>query len=92
MHRLDIPGTLPPTPSHRLRAAGCSMYGGRWQSGLAKALKVDRSTIVRWNNGAVELPDDINERLAKAFRVRAAEMIEDAGKMVRLAVYLEAGK
>ena len=90
--KLVIPATLPPQPIFRLVACGRALFGNRWQSSLAKAMEVDRRTIVRWVAAVVPTPDDLDERLAGACRRRAEQMKTDAGKMFALASYLEAEK
>lgn len=39
-----------------LKDAGTRLYGWGWQTALAKALKVDASTVRRWVSGAVAVP------------------------------------
>ena len=43
------------TPTE-LRAAGEALYGARWQTALARALRVDARTVRKWAAGDRAIP------------------------------------
>lgn len=42
--------------SDELRQAGRELFGERWQTVMARHLRVDPSTVRRWLAGKVEIP------------------------------------
>ncbi len=36
-------------------AAGTSLFGPKWRSRMAEALRVDRSSVTRWANGSTDV-------------------------------------
>ena len=54
-----------------LRTAGEELYGRFWQTKLAKELKVDPSTVRRWNSGAVAVPGPVAVAIRCMLRLKA---------------------
>jgi len=52
-----------------LREVGRTLFGDRWQTAMARYLRVDPSTVRRWASGVVEIPGPVEvaleERLEK---------------------------
>jgi transposase-like protein len=86
-----VPAKLPAPPSARIVAVGKALYADRWQSALAEAIGVARSTLLRWvdNNSA---PDDLDARLRAAVAARRREIKEHGVELGRLAEMLETRK
>jgi plasmid maintenance system antidote protein VapI len=57
------------TPAE-LETIGRALYGERWQSSLARALKVAPRTMRRWAAGKSRMPEAIGADLAKLVDVR----------------------
>lgn len=62
--------------SKLLRDAGEALYGPRWQSDLARDLKVSDRTMRRWLSGADDLPPGVAMDLWRICYERSA-VIED---------------
>jgi hypothetical protein len=88
--RIPIPPSVPRAPVDCMIQVGVALYGGRWQGSLAKIFNVGRPTVLQWLGGDVPPPADVDVRLADAARRQAAQYIEDADAIIRLAEILEA--
>ena len=53
-----------------LREAGEARYGARWQSELARALKVSDRTVRRWASGQIDVPDGVWPELRALLKAR----------------------
>lgn len=60
------------TPA-RFRAVAVALYGDQWHEALSSDLAVDRRTLLRWANGAREIPD-IGAELAALCHEKARTM------------------
>jgi transcriptional regulator with XRE-family HTH domain len=60
--------------SRRVRLARCRKAAGLTQETLAHLLKVQRSTVVRWESGEIEPGAWVRGRLARALKISAAEL------------------
>jgi DNA-binding transcriptional regulator YdaS (Cro superfamily) len=49
--------------SDELRQAGRKLFGDRWQTAMARRLRVDPSTVRRWVSGKVRVPNTAEEAL-----------------------------
>jgi len=62
--------------SKLLRDVGAALYGPRWQSDLARDLKVTDRTVRRWTDGSSDVPDGVYLELLSLCQERAA-MLDD---------------
>lgn len=53
-----------------LREAGEALYGPRWQSDLARDLKVSDRTVRRWDAGSNEIPAGVWTELRALLKTR----------------------
>lgn len=53
-----------------LREAGEALYGPRWQSDLARALKKADRTVRRWDAGSSEVPASVWTELRSLLKAR----------------------
>ena len=60
--------------SRRVRLARCRKAAGLTQEMLAHLLKVQRSTVVRWESGEIEPGPWVRGKLARALKISAAEL------------------
>lgn len=60
--------------SRLLKRCGEAMYGPRWQSDLARDLKVSDRTVRRWVDGSSDVPDGVYLELLGLCQERAAEL------------------
>ena len=62
-----------------LRTAGRLLYGERWKSELARALRVQYSSVVRWDRGLFSMAPDKAEILAELCwqRMLKLDMVRD---------------
>jgi hypothetical protein len=54
-----------------LRQAGEALYGARWQSDLARDLKVADRTIRRWDSGSHPMPNGLGKELRALLKARS---------------------
>lgn len=64
-----------------LTRIGEALYGPRWQSALALALSVDRSTIVRWARGDYPIPGHALGELRWLVNMRRDDLGELVGEL-----------
>lgn len=83
-----VPAKLPSSPADRIIAVGLAIYDDRWQTALAAAMGVARSTLLRWVDSN-KRPDDLDKRLRAAVVARRREIREHAAELGRLAKMLE---
>ena len=62
--------------SRLLKRCGEALYGPRWQSDLARDLKVSDRTVRRWVAGSDDVPDGIYLELLWLCNERAGELDE----------------
>ena len=60
--------------SRLLKRCGEALYGPRWQSELARDLKVADRTVRRWADGLSDVPDGVYLELLGLCNERAAEL------------------
>lgn len=60
--------------SRLLKRCGEALYGPRWQSELARDLKVADRTVRRWVDGSSDVPDGVYLELLGLCNARAAEL------------------
>lgn len=60
--------------SRLLKRCGEALYGPRWQSEVARDLKVSDRTIRRWVDGSSDVPDGVYLELLSLCTERAAEL------------------
>lgn len=65
-----------------LREAGEALYGPRWQSDLARDLKVTDRTVRRWAAGA-DVPSAVRLELAELLKARGAAIAAVRRKLRR---------
>lgn len=70
------------TPS-LLREAGEALYGSRWQSDLARDLRVSDRTVRRWSAAANEIPVGVWPELVHLVRERRLWLTEIGKKLPR---------
>lgn len=66
-----------------LRAAGEALYGTRWQSDLARDLKVSDRTVRRWDAGSNEIPSGVWPELRALLRARGLALASVRRKLPR---------
>jgi hypothetical protein len=57
-----------------LSECGAALYGGRWQSELARDLNVNDRTVRRWLAGRNPMPPGVALELLRLLRERAADI------------------
>ena len=62
--------------SRLLKRCGEALYGPRWQSEIARDLKVADRTVRRWLVGSNDVPDGVYLELLGLCQERAAELDE----------------
>jgi hypothetical protein len=60
--------------NHLLRRCGKALYGPRWQSDLARDLKVSDRTVRRWVAGTDDVPEPVYRELSDLCNKRVAEL------------------
>ena len=60
--------------SRLLWRVGEALYGPRWQSEIARDLKVSDRTVRRWVDGSYDVPDGVFQDLLALCQERAAEL------------------
>lgn len=60
--------------SRLLKRCGEALYGSRWQSEMARDLKVSDRTVRRWVDGSSDVPDGVYLELLGLCNERAAEL------------------
>jgi hypothetical protein len=63
-----------PTPI--IRQVGASLYGERWQSPLAAALKVSERSVQRWASGSSPVPVGVLRDLLALVITRSAALAD----------------
>jgi hypothetical protein len=71
--------------SRLLQRCGEALYGPRWQSEIARDLKVSDRTVRRWVSGASDTPDGIYLELLSMCQQRAAELDDLIAELPRAA-------
>jgi len=66
-----------------LREAGEALYGPRWQSDLARDLKVSDRTVRRWDAGSNEIPPGVWPELRALLRARGLALASVRRKLPR---------
>ncbi|HQS15002.1 hypothetical protein [Reyranella sp.] len=69
--------------SATLRAAGEALYGPRWQSDLARDLKVSDRTVRRWDAGQNEIPAGVWPELRTLLKARGLALASVRRKLPR---------
>lgn len=68
----------------QLAEIGKAIYGQNWKSPMAKDLGVKYRTVLRWVAGEFAIPEDIQDRLKKALKLRAEEAQRTATKLGKI--------
>lgn len=66
-----------------LREAGQALYGPRWQSDLARDLKVSDRTVRRWDAGSHDMPAAIWSELRELLKARGLALATVRRKLPR---------
>lgn len=66
-----------------LSEIGEALYGPRWQSDLARDLKVSIRSVQRWGAGEWPVPDGVWDELRQIAKVRGAALREIAKRLKR---------
>ena len=66
-----------------LRAAGEALYGPRWQSDLARDLKVSDRTVRRWDAGQNDVPAGVWDELRALLKARGLALASVRRKLPR---------
>jgi hypothetical protein len=66
-----------------LREAGEALYGPRWQSDLARDLKVSDRTVRRWDAGANDIPAGVWLELRALLKARGLALASVRRKLPR---------
>lgn len=61
-------------PHAILAQCGRALYGSRWQSEIARDLRVSDRTMRRWASGANAVPDGVIDELRALLRQRRTEL------------------
>jgi len=69
-----------------LKRCGQALYGPRWQSEVARHLKISDRTVRRWVDGSSDVPDGIYLELLGLCQERAAELDDLITMLPRAAV------
>lgn len=59
-----------------LHAIGEALWGSRWQTDMAEALKVASRTVRRWASGETDIPPGVWAELTGLMQQRAARLEE----------------
>lgn len=62
------------TTTALLRESGEALYGARWQSELARDLRVTDRTMRRWANGEFSIPQAVSADLRAILKARGAAL------------------
>lgn len=66
-----------------LREAGMALYGPRWQSDLARDLKVNDRTVRRWDAGTHDMPAGLWAELRALLKARGLALATVRRKLPR---------
>jgi hypothetical protein len=71
--------------SRLLKRCGEALYGSRWQSEIARDLRVSDRTVRRWVDGSNDVPDGVYLELLSLCSERAAELDDLIAELPRAA-------